>query len=378
MSKVPGIQYPAHLDESNPTDAAIKNIIDNIFYLRGAVSTSQPPSLTQTTTPAQVQKQIKDAISVYNITNSAASILSGTHAKRLATPPVINSLFIETDRASIYESISTGSGLSWILASSSMVGLLVNRPTDLGVNDIGFLFTSSDSLKNTQYIWLGTAWITVGGMIQEASDAATNTITNSLIVRHVTSGVPTTNFGLGVITQLQDSGAVTRNAAYETTQWSSAATNTAFKQWSLDSAGTLTLVMGLDAGGNLTIIGEYIWKSGTAFTGTLAHSNTGNRIYTFSDATGNIVYETAAPTVGHFVGGGGGALISDMGFAIVPIASGGTNAATAAAARASLGAAASSGVAAHTITLAKLTGGGANGSITWNSDGVVTAFVDPT
>jgi hypothetical protein len=36
------------------------------------------------------------------------------------------------------------------------------------------------------------------------------------------------------------------------------------------------------------------------------------------------------------------------------------------------------GVAAHTITLLKLTGGGSDGSITWNADGVVTGFVDPT
>lgn len=36
------------------------------------------------------------------------------------------------------------------------------------------------------------------------------------------------------------------------------------------------------------------------------------------------------------------------------------------------------GVAAHTIVLLKLTGGGANGSITWNANGVITGFVDPT
>jgi hypothetical protein len=36
------------------------------------------------------------------------------------------------------------------------------------------------------------------------------------------------------------------------------------------------------------------------------------------------------------------------------------------------------GVAAHTITLLKLTGGGTDGSITWNANGVVTGFVDPT
>lgn len=36
------------------------------------------------------------------------------------------------------------------------------------------------------------------------------------------------------------------------------------------------------------------------------------------------------------------------------------------------------GVAAHTITLAKITPAGANGSITWDANGWVTAYVDPT
>lgn len=62
----------------------------------------------------------------------------------------------------------------------------------------------------------------------------------------------------------------------------------------------------------------------------------------------------------------------------VPVAEGGTGSANAAGARANLGAAAAGAAGVHTITLAKLTGGGANGSITWNADGVVTAYTDPT
>ncbi len=60
------------------------------------------------------------------------------------------------------------------------------------------------------------------------------------------------------------------------------------------------------------------------------------------------------------------------------IASGGTAAATAGSARTNLGAAAAGAPGAHTTTLAKITGGGANGSLTWNADGCVTAFADPT
>ena len=47
-------------------------------------------------------------------------------------------------------------------------------------------------------------------------------------------------------------------------------------------------------------------------------------------------------------------------------------------ARAALDAAQAESPGAHTIPLAKITGGGADGSITWSADGVVSAFVDPT
>lgn len=50
---------------------------------------------------------------------------------------------------------------------------------------------------------------------------------------------------------------------------------------------------------------------------------------------------------------------------------------SAAATRAAIDAAQRGAPGAHTITLAALTGGGAQGSITWNADGVVTAYVDP-
>lgn len=52
-----------------------------------------------------------------------------------------------------------------------------------------------------------------------------------------------------------------------------------------------------------------------------------------------------------------------------------SNAATA---RTALGVTLPTGGAAHTITLLKLTGGGTDGSITWDANGWVTAYVDPT
>jgi len=46
--------------------------------------------------------------------------------------------------------------------------------------------------------------------------------------------------------------------------------------------------------------------------------------------------------------------------------------------RSAIGVSLPTGVTAHTITLAKLTPAGANGSITWDANGWVTAYVDPT
>lgn len=63
---------------------------------------------------------------------------------------------------------------------------------------------------------------------------------------------------------------------------------------------------------------------------------------------------------------------------ILPLAQGGTGSSSGAAARAALGAAATSGIGSGSVTLAKLTPGGANGSITWNADGVITGFVAPS
>lgn len=62
------------------------------------------------------------------------------------------------------------------------------------------------------------------------------------------------------------------------------------------------------------------------------------------------------------------------------VASGGTGANSASGARSNLGAAAkaSPAIVAATIPLAKITGGGTDGSLTVNTEGIVTAYVAPT
>lgn len=60
------------------------------------------------------------------------------------------------------------------------------------------------------------------------------------------------------------------------------------------------------------------------FFGIFTHANAADRTYTLPDATGNITYETAVLTLNNFLFGGGGALVKDAGFSIVPVANGGT------------------------------------------------------
>lgn len=80
---------------------------------------------------------------------------------------------------------------------------------------------------------------------------------------------------------------------------------------------------------------------------------TADRTYTLPDATGNIPYETANITNGNIVLGGGGALIKDSTIALPGTLFSGT------------------------VTLAKITAGGSNGSLTV-SNGFITAYTAPT
>lgn len=64
-----------------------------------------------------------------------------------------------------------------------------------------------------------------------------------------------------------------------------------------------------------------------------------------------------------------------------PVTSSGTltlTVSSAATARSAISAAQKTAVGAHTITIPKLTSGGTDGSVSWNADGSVSAYVDPT
>lgn len=85
---------------------------------------------------------------------------------------------------------------------------------------------------------------------------------------------------------------------------------------------------------------------------------------TGGSGTGTVTNTTGALTAGNFVKGNGGADIKDAGYAVVPVADGGTGAATAAAARTGLGVAIGSDVEAHDATLDALAAFNTNGLVT--------------
>lgn len=354
----------------NQTNSAIRNL---------KLPTSSSP--LSPTTPASLQVAI-------GLGGQSVDIVV-THAQRLTTPPSgypLGTNLFESDRHILYT--VNGTVPVWQYSGGVMVDVIANRPNDLAANDAGFLFVDSTGdlplqpANQTQYVWTGTIWVTVGGFLQLITDAVTNTITTVFLLKHLTSGAAAAGFGAGVVEQLQNSAGAAITAMYDTIAWITATAGAEDSQWEkyLIVAGVLTKMLTLANTGDFTLqVGNYLWKAGTAFTGKLTHANTGNRVYTFSDADGNIVYETAVLTNNNFLFGGGGALVKDSGFSVVPITSGGTGSGTAAGARTNLSAAqiqAPGGP--HTVPLAKITGGGANGSLTFNAQGVITGFVDPT
>ncbi len=94
---------------------------------------------------------------------SGITVIQNTHANRLIlfTPSKygLGSLYFETDRTVLYVDRTVSSAKAWVYAGGVMSGLVAARPADLGLNDAGFLFTSTDSLD---YRWSGTAWVTLG------------------------------------------------------------------------------------------------------------------------------------------------------------------------------------------------------------------------
>lgn len=276
-----------------------------------------------------------------------ATDIEDSHANRLTlyTPPAaVGATFFETDRTVSYVAIVSSGAIVWRYKAGTYIDTLANRPADLGVNDTGFRFVVSTADVNAEYVWMGTEWVTVD-YLQEVEDAATATVVRIQILRKRSSGNPAVGFGTGQLVQLEDASNQDEDASAIDTVWTNATSGAETTAWSvsLRNAGAAL------ASYFRVRITDIAFKVG-GFLGIFTHANTVDRTYTFADADGNIVYETAALTNNNFVLGAGGAAVKDAGFGVGQ---------------------------SNTITLAKITAGGTNGSITF-TNGLETAHVDPT
>ena len=326
----PGLQYPQDLrGESIPVQKAVRMIVDNLFSLHGSITRIEAVKATAIT-----EQLINQAVTI-NASGggggggdgggggSSIQIIVDTHTVRTVTYSAaalpIGSLFIETDRCSIYY-ISGAFGVPrWVFAAGMMTGAIASIPTDLGTDDAGFSFVATDSTELTEYVWDGTEFFTDGGLREIITDALTATSSNLFRMAHRSSGTPGANFGGIARTELDNNVNSLQDASAMDTFWTVATSGSETSAWAvqLRNAGAA-----LADFFQVLINGIRINVGG--FFGKITHANSADRTYTMPNADGNITYETAALTNNNFLFGGGGPLVKDAGFSVVPVANGGT------------------------------------------------------
>lgn len=239
--------------------------------------------------------------------------ISVTHAVRLAvyTPPTvpIGTTLFETDRAITYICYDNSGTLVWKYSGGVMSGAtLANRPTDLGINDIGFIFLDLNLI--TQYEWSGSAWFTSGGLYQSILNGATTALTTVFIIQHLTTGAAGgAGMAVGNLAQLSDDTAATVDASQLVTETTVAAAATYTSKWTvqLRSAGAAL------ADWFRVRVTDIAFNVG-GFFGIFTHANTADRTYTLPNETGAITYKTvAALTASAIVLGDGTAKVKVLG-----------------------------------------------------------------
>lgn len=130
--------------------------------------------------PAAIQRALQaggsNPLVTYNLpgrVGGSGSVFFGPHSDRLAvTLPATatGDLWYETDRDSWYQIESVSGVVVWVWTGGQMYGTINapdQKPTDLGLNDAGFLFASVDF--DRIYHWSGTAWQDALGQPQRGS-----------------------------------------------------------------------------------------------------------------------------------------------------------------------------------------------------------------
>jgi len=169
----PGLQYPKLPKElDRDLTSAVRNIIDNLFYIRKQLATPATP--LSTTQVSEVRRIVSSQLvtvlnTVNNITQNIINnfagnaTLVGSHNLRLTTygaaSQPVGTLFYETDRHVLYVIEPTPN--HWQFVAGVMLGAYGSEPADLGSNDAGFLYFATDTEEF--FIWDGTAFINISG-----------------------------------------------------------------------------------------------------------------------------------------------------------------------------------------------------------------------
>jgi hypothetical protein len=135
-----------------PNEFLTKAIADELYI--GGAGTGGTTAATIVITPAMINT-IKNQL-------GGGTANYGTHALRPGPAvPVTGSLYYETDRTVLYQTLLHFSTPIWQYVAGGMVGTLAGLPTDLGTADTGFLYYATDYYH--LYQWNGAAWAFAAG-----------------------------------------------------------------------------------------------------------------------------------------------------------------------------------------------------------------------
>ncbi len=123
---------------------------------------------------------------------ATGTCLQGNHLNRLtqdATGLTPGTQFWESDRYSIYIVRAIGKTGTWAWEAGLYADVFINRPTDLGQSDVGFVFLATDT--NTLYVWAGSVWRSYSSTIKVDTFANRPTglsVTDAGLLYHCTTG----------------------------------------------------------------------------------------------------------------------------------------------------------------------------------------------
>jgi hypothetical protein len=137
------------------TEFLTKGVADQLYSKTPTTATTVGTTIATTTGLTPVEETALVAEVKQSLGGGVATC--GLHAYRPGPSAVLTgSLYGETDRMVIYQSRLLFTTPTWVYVAGGMVSTLANLPTDLGTNDVGFLFYATDYYH--LYRWSGTVW----------------------------------------------------------------------------------------------------------------------------------------------------------------------------------------------------------------------------